>query len=75
MEKMKFRDLVKPLEFTGVVATTGLGFFFGGVSLFWGVVIVGTYVALNLLGLATKPTQDVIDEIKDEIEEKKEDKN
>ena len=72
MGKIKFRDLVKTLEFLAVIGATSLGLFFGGVSLFWAIMIGGSYILINVLGLATKPTQDVIDDIKDEVEEIKE---
>lgn len=71
MEKVKFKDLVKKLEFVGVVGATGLGWFLGGVDFFWTLIIGGGYIALNLLGLASKPTQEVIDEVKEDIENKK----
>ncbi len=71
MEKVKFKDLVKKLEFVGVVGATVLGWFLGGIDFFWALIIGGGYIALNLLGLASKPTQEVIDEVKEDIENKK----
>lgn len=71
MGKINFKNLVKSLEFLAVVGLSGLGWFTGGVGFLWALLIAGGYIALNLLGLATKPTQDVIDDIKEKITEKK----
>lgn len=51
---MKFRNLVKSVEFLFVVGFAALGFFFDFLALIPAVVLAGGYVALNLTGWAAK---------------------
>jgi low affinity Fe/Cu permease len=78
MEKIKekLRMLVKPIEFAVMIGLPIIGLVFGGVNLTFALLIIISYVVLQLTGWGTKHVQDAIDgsekvigDIKEDVDE------
>ena len=64
MKKEAIRKLVKQIEFVFITTFAFTGWFTGGFSLVWALVLFGGYSALNLTGWANRPLYEARDEIK-----------
>jgi hypothetical protein len=69
----KIRKMVKPVEFLIMMLLPVIGCIVGGLTIKWALIIMVSYSIIQLTGLATKNTQDVIDGAKEEVEDIKKD--
>lgn len=51
---MKMTTLIKSFEAMAMIGLPVAGYFFGGVTLVWAILIVACYVVLNITGLGAK---------------------